>query len=108
VSRSEKGDSHERSREAAPHLSPLAITTLFLGESPPHDGTFFYKQDSLLYHRMKESFGAASNFLPTFQAKGLFLDDLVLYPIKSNCGQKGTEQASTKGRAIARSTHGRL
>lgn len=60
---------------------PLAITTLFLGESPPHARTFFYKQDSLLYHRMKESFGAASNFLPAFQAKGFFLDDLVLYPI---------------------------
>lgn len=50
---------------------PLAITTLFLGESPPHGGTFFYKQASLLYHRMKESFGAALNFLPAFQAKRL-------------------------------------
>jgi hypothetical protein len=31
---------------------------------------------------MKESFGAASNFLPAFQARGFFfLDDLVLYSI---------------------------
>ena len=58
---------------------PKQITTL--GESPPHGGTFFHKEDSLLYHRMKESFGAASNLLPAFRAKGFFLDDLVLYPI---------------------------
>ena len=30
---------------------------------------------------MKESFGAASNSLPAFQATGFFLDDLVLYSI---------------------------
>src|SRR5215472_6064245 len=60
---------------------PKRITTLFVGESPPHGGTFFYKQDSLLYRRMKESFGDDSNFLPVFQATGFFLDDLVLYPI---------------------------
>jgi hypothetical protein len=60
---------------------PKQITTLFVGESPPHGGTFFYKRDSLLYHRMKESFGETSNFLPAFQAKGFILDDLVLYPI---------------------------
>jgi hypothetical protein len=60
---------------------PRQITTLFVGESPPHGGTFFYKQDSLLYHRMKESLGVNLNFLPAFQAKGFFLDDLVLYPI---------------------------
>lgn len=70
-------------REAAPHLPPPGDNTLFLGESPPHGGTFFYKQDSLLYHRMKEFFGAASNFLPAFQANGFFLDDLVLYPTNS-------------------------
>ena len=60
---------------------PRHITALFVGESPPHGGTFFYKGDSLLYHRMRESFGGIANFLPEFKAKGFFLDDLVLYPI---------------------------
>ena len=60
---------------------PQRITTLFVGESPPHSGKFFYKRDSLLYHKMKEAFGDDTNFLSEFRAKGFFLDDLVLYPI---------------------------
>jgi hypothetical protein len=60
---------------------PRRITTLFVGESPPHNGTFFYQEDSRLYHRMRECFGAVTNFLPEFMAKGFFLDDLVLSPI---------------------------
>jgi hypothetical protein len=60
---------------------PERITVLFVGESPPNGGTFFYNEDSLLYREMKESFGASANFLTEFKAKGFFLDDLVLYPI---------------------------
>ncbi len=60
---------------------PQQITTLFVGESPPQGGTFFYRGDSLLYHKMRESFGAVANFLHQFKAKGFFLDDLVLEPI---------------------------
>ena len=60
---------------------PQHITTLFVGESPPHNGTFFYKRDSRLYYRVKEAFGNGANFLSEFKAKGFFLDDLVLYPI---------------------------
>jgi hypothetical protein len=60
---------------------PRQVTTLFVGESPPNGGTFFYKENSLLYYRMKESFGAVADFLPWFRAQGFFLDDLVLYPI---------------------------
>lgn len=60
---------------------PKRITTLFVGESAPHGGTFFYNRDSLLYRKLKESLRAASDFLSSFQAQGFFLDDLVLYPI---------------------------
>ncbi|MGH9678017.1 MAG: hypothetical protein ACRD36_13015, partial [Candidatus Acidiferrum sp.] len=60
---------------------PKHITTLFVGESPPHGGTFFYKRDSLLYHRMKEAFSAGENFLTEFKANCFFLEDLVQYPI---------------------------
>ena len=60
---------------------PRRVTTLFIGESPPHGGTFFYQGDSLLHHKMKECFGDIPNFLSEFKAKGFFLDDLVSYPI---------------------------
>lgn len=60
---------------------PQHITTLFVGESAPDGSTFFYKENSLLYRFMKESFGNPAKFLMEFKAKGFFLDDLVLYPI---------------------------
>lgn len=60
---------------------PQPIATLFVGESAPDGGTFFYKQDSLLYRFMKDSFGEAANFLMEFKAKGFFLDDLVLHQV---------------------------
>ena len=76
---------------------PKHITTLFVGESPPHKGTFFYKGDSLLYHRMREAFGAGVNFLQEFQAKGLFLDDLVLYSINQIKDKNEREEHRQKG-----------
>ena len=60
---------------------PHRITTLFVGESPPQGGTFFYRGDSVLYHKMREALGASADFLAEFKAKGCYLDDLVLYPI---------------------------
>jgi hypothetical protein len=60
---------------------PEQITTLFVGESPPARGTFFYKGDSLLYRQMKQAFASSADFLPEFKAKGFFLDDLVLYAV---------------------------
>jgi hypothetical protein len=64
---------------------PERITTLFVGESPPQGGTFFYKGDSLLYRQMKkalkEFWTDGSDFLERFKASGFFLDDLVLFPI---------------------------
>jgi hypothetical protein len=35
---------------------PQPIMTLFVGESPPHNGKFFYKGNSVLYYSMRESF----------------------------------------------------
>lgn len=55
--------------------------TLFVGESPPNGGTFFYKGDSGLYRCMKEAFGGSEKFLAEFKANCYFLDDLVLYPV---------------------------
>jgi hypothetical protein len=72
------------------------IATLFLGESPPQGGTFFYKADSLLYDKMKESFGCVRNFLVEFKANGFYLDDLVLYPI-NKMGEKKRDEHRRKG-----------
>jgi len=60
---------------------PQQITTLFVGESPPHNGTFFYEGNSRLFREMKKVFGDSAGFLSEFKANGFFLDDLVLDPI---------------------------
>jgi hypothetical protein len=70
---------------------PQPITTLFVGESAPGGGTFFYKEDSRLYRFMKDSFGGAASFLMEFKAKGFFLDDLVLYPVNKMEGKERLE-----------------
>jgi len=62
-------------------FQPERVTTLFIGESPPHGGTFFYNEDSVLYRAMKEAFGHEEDFLAEFKAKGFFLDDLVHEPV---------------------------
>jgi hypothetical protein len=60
---------------------PRCVTTLFVGESAPESGRFFYKGDSSLFRAMKRAFGNQEAFLQDFQKKGFYLDDLVLTPI---------------------------
>lgn len=76
---------------------PKHISTLFVGESPPHGGTFFYRGDSLLHDKMKESFAAGANFLAEFKAKGFFLDDLVLYPVNQIRDDKDRDEHRRNG-----------
>ena len=60
---------------------PGLITTLFVGESAPASGRFFYSGDSSLFHAMKRAIGSRETFLEDFKDKGFYLDDLVLTPI---------------------------
>lgn len=60
---------------------PDRITTLFVGESAPHSGRFFYNSDSSLFHAMKKAFGGQETFLEDFKRSGFYLDDLVLVPV---------------------------
>jgi hypothetical protein len=60
---------------------PVRITTLFVGESAPASGRFFYGGDSSLFHAMKRAFGNQGTFLEDFKDKGFYLDDLVITPI---------------------------
>jgi hypothetical protein len=60
---------------------PKHITTLFVGESAPHGGTFFYNQDSGLFREIRKAFKGESLFLEDFKRNGFYLDDLVLEPV---------------------------
>jgi hypothetical protein len=64
---------------------PSRITTLFVGESPPFNGAFFYRGNPpmtrVMRRAIEESLGATDNFLETFKAFGWYLDDLVLDPV---------------------------
>lgn len=65
---------------------PEWIVTLFVGESAPVSGDFFYKGNTALTRHMQTAMEAAGldctgDFLATFKSLGWYLDDLVLDPI---------------------------
>jgi hypothetical protein len=64
---------------------PALITTLFVGESAPHNGTFFYDGDNAMLRYIERAtasvLGGSGDFLERFKAAGWYLDDLVLTPV---------------------------
>lgn len=65
---------------------PPAIYTLFVAESAPASGKFFYRGDTSFTRHMQNAFEAAYGpsdvpFLTRFEAFGWYLDDLVLTPV---------------------------
>ncbi|MDR3755166.1 MAG: hypothetical protein P4K93_16625 [Terracidiphilus sp.] len=70
-----------RLEELRKSFGPGLVTTLFVGESAPDSGRFFYSSDSSLFYAMKRAFGSKETFLEDFKRKGFYLDDLVLTPI---------------------------
>ena len=66
---------------------PAQLRLLFIGESPPASGKFFYKGDSGLYRAMRDTFRTLdssitdADFLPRFQAGGCYLIDACLEPV---------------------------
>jgi hypothetical protein len=67
---------------------PSQIRVLFVGESAPAGGTFFYAENSTLYFEMREAFAgqfpkelADRSFLNLFRALDCYLDDLCLEPV---------------------------
>jgi hypothetical protein len=60
---------------------PTRITTLFVGESAPKNDKFFYNMNTGLYRAMKVAFDGNDDFLSTFKARGMYLDDLSLIPV---------------------------
>jgi hypothetical protein len=66
---------------------PRQIQLLFIGESPPASGRFFYSANSGLYRAMRAAFQIAEaniddgNFLSVFQQYGCYLTDLCHEPV---------------------------
>jgi len=92
---------------------PKRTRVLFIGESAPAGGTFFYRGDSNLARHTKEAFAVAFNrsfeddneFLDFFKSTGCYLDDLCLVPVnkeapveRSRCWEKGIEPLSRRMR----------
>jgi hypothetical protein len=59
--------------------------TLFVGESAPASGDFFYYGTSAMTRYMRraieDALGPANDFLASFKGLGWYLDDLVLTPV---------------------------
>ena len=68
-------------------FQPSRIRLLFVGESPPASGRFFYSGNSGLYRAMRAAFQNVDekvgdeNFLAVFRAYGCYLTDLSHEPI---------------------------
>jgi hypothetical protein len=68
---------------------PAKLRWLFIGESPPANGTFFYKADSNLSRYTQQAFSIAferefadgKGFLEFFKAQGCYLIDLCEHPV---------------------------
>lgn len=69
---------------------PPVVKLLFVGESPPAGGNFFYKGDPLTSHvqmaferALEVKFDGYESFFQYFRALGCFLDDLSRIPVNS-------------------------
>src|SRR5690242_19723225 len=87
---------------------PPVAYTLFVGESAPASGRFFYHGNTLFTRYMQNAFDAAYGhstdvpFLMRFKSFGWYLDDLVLTPVndvKDRKDRKGRCFAAREGLA---------
>ncbi|GGB48225.1 hypothetical protein GCM10011316_20470 [Roseibium aquae] len=64
---------------------PAMIKVLFLGESAPAGGAFFYKQTGQVHSQLRRALaphiGESPSFVEAFRQAGFYLDDLVLDPV---------------------------
>lgn len=64
---------------------PTKIKVLFVGESAPAGGVFFYKQTGQVHSQFRQALaphiGESPTFVEAFQQEGFYLDDLVLKPV---------------------------
>jgi hypothetical protein len=86
---------------------PDDVRVLFVGESPPAGGTFFYRANSKLYDATREAFEAAipalrreDDFLAAFQRLGCYLDDLCLEPV-NDLHMRDSKRLAQRERGVA-------
>lgn len=64
---------------------PAKIQVLFVGESAPAGGAFFYKQTGQVHDQFRRTLaplvGESPSFVRAFKRAGFYLDDLVLQPV---------------------------
>ena len=64
---------------------PSRVQVLFVGESAPAGGDFFYKGTGQVHREFQRALspiiGVKPSFLGAFMAAGMYLDDLVLEPV---------------------------
>jgi hypothetical protein len=83
---------------------PPQVRVLFVGESAPAGGTFFYRANSQVYRYLKKSlhiarpdlFSDDAGFLNEFRKAGCYLDDLVLEPVNHQT-EAARKRARTAG-----------
>lgn len=85
---------------------PDRIKTLFVAESPPQSGLFFYCDDKTMKRHMQRAVEAAlgvsgDDFLETFKAYGWYLDDLVLTPVNGDSKLKRRQKCWEAQRGLA-------
>ena len=79
---------------------PVQIRILFVGESPPDSGKFFYCGNSQMAQNMKrvlerDLFAGTGDFFEAFRDSGCYLDDLVPVPVNKS-SERIREQARRK------------
>jgi len=82
---------------------PDEVRVLFIGESPPANGTFFYCENSNLARYTKEAlekvcgkFNSMADFLRLFKEKGCYLVDLCDEPV-NNLGKSERNKRRNEG-----------
>lgn len=93
------------------NYKPEKVQVLFVGESVPANGTFFYEENSNLYRYTREAFesvglysgGLDNDFLSVFRQLGCYLVDLCNVPVNA----KGThieEKQAKRREGVSRLT----
>ncbi len=98
----------DRDNAARRKFRPAQVKMLFIGESPPASGRFFYRGDSGLYRAMREAFEAIdpsltdATFLAAFQAAGCYLIDLCPRPVDHLDSKSRREACRASEEGLAR------
>ena len=86
---------NDNRQEIRKKFRPAKVKILFVGESPPANGGFFYVSSPMTAYMARvfantfgERFQSLGEFLNYFKAKGYFLDDLSHQPVDNMPRQK--------------------